>query len=226
MALARFKDLCIDAVDPPRLGEFWGTMLGLQYVEHDDGSVHLQGPTDQHTIWINAVPERKTVKNRVHLDVHAESISDFEAFGATVIDHASGYPWVVMGDPEGGEFCAFIRDERYDYRLYEVVVDSVDAEGTARWWADMLGAYALLDQQHRSAWIEGVPGMPFDCMVFVPVPEPKTVKNRVHWDVHTDDVDALVDAGATVLRPKGEDGLGWHVLADPEGNEFCAFTPD
>lgn len=60
--------------------------------------------------------------------------------------------------------------------------------------------------------------------VFTPVPEPKTVKNRVHWDVLLDDatVDDLVAAGATVLR-RPDDEIDWTVLADPEGNEFCAF---
>jgi hypothetical protein len=41
---------------------------------------------------------------------------------------------------------------------------------------------------------------------------------------HTDDLAALLAHGATVLRPKGDQGLGWSVLADPDGNEFCAFT--
>jgi len=49
------------------------------------------------------------------------------------------------------------------------------------------------------------------------------VKNRVHWDVEVADVGLLVDAGATLLRPQGSD-LDWHVLADPQGNEFCAFS--
>ena len=55
------------------------------------------------------------------------------------------------------------------------------------------------------------------------MPEPKTAKNRIHLDVTTDDVDALVAAGATVLRAQ-DDEIGWTVLADPHGNEFCAFT--
>jgi predicted enzyme related to lactoylglutathione lyase len=50
------------------------------------------------------------------------------------------------------------------------------------------------------------------------------VKNRLHIDVTTDDLDALVARGARVLRAKGDGGLGWTVLADPDGNEFCAFT--
>ena len=57
------------------------------------------------------------------------------------------------------------------------------------------------------------------------MPEPKTVKNRVHIDVVTDDVDALIAHGATVVRGPG-DGIDFHVLADPDGNEFCAFVPD
>jgi hypothetical protein len=58
------------------------------------------------------------------------------------------------------------------------------------------------------------------------VPEPKTVKNRVHIDVTTDDLDALVAHGARVLRANRDGGIEWTVLADPDGNEFCAFTSD
>jgi hypothetical protein len=61
-------------------------------------------------------------------------------------------------------------------------------------------------------------------MDFAPVPEPKTVKNRIHWDVWADDVQPLLDAGATLLRAR-DDEIGWDVLADPEGNEFCVFRP-
>ena len=58
----------------------------------------------------------------------------------------------------------------------------------------------------------------------MPGEAPKTVKNRVHWDVKLVDttIDGLVDSGATLLRPK-DDEIGWWVMADPEGNEFCAF---
>jgi Glyoxalase-like domain len=60
-------------------------------------------------------------------------------------------------------------------------------------------------------------------MDFAAVPEPKTAKNRIHWDVTVPSVAPLVEAGASVLREPGGD-IRWHVLADPEGNEFCAFT--
>ena len=49
------------------------------------------------------------------------------------------------------------------------------------------------------------------------------MKNRIHWDVTAESVRPLLDAGATVLRAP-DDEITWHVLADPEGNEFCCFT--
>mgnify|MGYP001174267249 CR=1 FL=1 len=86
----------------------------------------------------------------------------------------------------------------------------------------MYGAAVIHDPRGHST-VEKVPGMPILTMDFVPVPEPKAVKNRIHWDVTVTDVQPLIDAGATLLRPRDEE-IRWHVLADPEGNEFCAFT--
>jgi len=71
-------------------------------------------------------------------------------------------------------------------------------------------------------FLEEVPGMPFESVVFTPVPEPKTVKNRIHWDVTAESVQPLLDAGAGLFRAR-DDEIGWDVLADPEGNEFCVF---
>ena len=56
-------------------------------------------------MWINAVPEPKTVKNRMHLDVHARSVDELLALGATVLDEQPR--WTVMADLEGNEFCVF-----------------------------------------------------------------------------------------------------------------------
>ena len=64
--------------------------------------------------------------------------------------------------------------------------------------------------------------MPVLGMAFNGAPEAKTVKNRVHWDVTVTDLQLLLDAGATLPRTKDNE-IRWHVFADPEGNEFCAF---
>jgi Glyoxalase-like domain len=65
-------------------------------------------------------------------------------------------------------------------------------------------------------------------LLFIPVPEPKTVKNRVHLDVtpldstRDEEVQRLLGMGATfVADHRRDDGTGWVVLADPGGNEFC-----
>jgi hypothetical protein len=68
-----------------------------------------------------------------------------------------------------------------------------------------------------------VPEAPFDALVFVPVPERKTVKNRIHIDVTTPDVQRLIAAGARMLHAQ-DAHISWSVLADPDGNEFCAFV--
>jgi hypothetical protein len=220
MAIARFKDLCLDANDPARLGEFWAAVLGLDW---DAKHEALTGPTPGHRIWINEVPEPHTVKNRVHLDVYARDLADLEALGARQVDigQAGAEPWTVMADPEGGEFCAFLRAEVPEERLHALVVDSADPEAQAQWWAGVYGVAVT----RNDGWftLEDVPGMPILTMDFVPVPEPKTAKNRVHWDVTVPAIAPLVEAGAAVLR-EPDDDIHWHVLADPEGNEFCAFT--
>jgi hypothetical protein len=81
-----------------------------------------------------------------------------------------------------------------------------------------------VDDEGGFSSVQDIPECPWDSFDFAGVPEPKTAKNRVHIDVTTDDLEALVAHRATVLRAKGDACLGWTVLADPDGNEFCAFT--
>jgi hypothetical protein len=227
--LATYKDLCIDAVDADVAARFWGGMLGLTPGPHRDGIWWLDDESGQAVAWVNPVPEPKTVKNRMHIDVNAESLEAALAAGASVVDDES-FRWTVMRDPDGQEFCIFVRDTPIERRLYELVLDSgpgmAECLAIARWWGDVLGAEVGQDQEEGHCWIEGVPGAPFDAISFGPVPEPKTVKNRVHIDVTTDDLDALVAHGARVLRANRDGGIEWSVLADPDGNEFCAFTPN
>jgi Glyoxalase-like domain len=224
VAIATFRDLCIDAVDDAKMQVFWAETLGLDPVPDDGGTLDLVGPTPEHRVWINKVPEPVIVKQRVHLDVHAASAEEVLARGATPVDLES-FRWKVLKDPEGGELCVFEREVVPSYKLYEVVVDSRDAHAIASWWAEVLGATV---QDHDGdddvfSYFEDAPGMPFE-MVFGDVPEPKTVKNRIHWDVWSSDLQGLLDRGATLLRGPDDD-IDWHVLADPEGNEFCVFAP-
>ena len=222
---ATFKDLCIDAVDPVLLGSFWAAVLGRDLSRREDGIVVLTGATPRHTVWLAPVTEPVTVKQRVHLDVHAGDVAVVLALGATPEDLES-FPWRVLRDPEGGELCVFERAQVPAERFYEIGVDCADPEGQARWWAGVLGGRVEVSAEHGWAAVEEVPGAPFECLVFAPVPEPKTVKNRIHWDVDATGggtVEELVRRGARVLRQPDAD-IAWTVMADPEGNEFCVFA--
>jgi hypothetical protein len=224
MPLATYKDLCIDASDPSRLGPFWATALGRRLEESDPTDRVLRGTSPAQTVWINHVPEPKTVKNRVHLDVHTGDLATLTAAGATVLNDTD-FRWVVMADPEGQEFCAFVREAPPEDLLYEIVVDCADPEAVAGWWGQVFGLPVTSHDKGEWFSLERLPGAPFESLTFSAVPEPKTTKNRVHWDV-IGSTEALVAAGARLLRPAIEDpepDRRWDVLADPEGNEFCAF---
>ncbi|HZY27214.1 MAG TPA: VOC family protein [Jiangellaceae bacterium] len=228
MSLATWRALCMDAADHTRLAGFWAAVLGLTPADPGDGSMRLDGEHEDQQLWVNPVPEAKTVKHRVHLDVEVGDLDGLEGLGATVLrPPGDDRHWWVMADVEGGEFCSFVRDSRPSLpgRLYELVVDCADAHAQADWWAGVLGIERERESQEHFAALEGGDLLPFDYLCFVPVPEPKRAKNRIHWDVVAPDVGVLVARGARVLR-EPDDEISWHILADPEGNEFCAFpTP-
>ncbi len=215
--MTRFKELCLDTDGDGRvLGEFWAAATGCRYVPGGtDDPGGIEGDLEGMGIALCPVPEPRTVKHRVHLDVHTDAVETLLAAGATRAPGYEGVPWTVLLDPEGGELCAFVREEVPGYRVYELVVDSRDPAAIAGWWGEVFGVEPHREPDHL--WLDGVPGMPFE-MVFGQVPEPKTVKNRLHWDVYGDPAE-LLDRGATRLW----DQPRWSVLADPEGNEFCVF---
>jgi hypothetical protein len=225
VAVVEFKDLCIDAGDPVLLGQFWAGALDLQFHLQGGGDAYLTGPTPQHTIWVNAVPEAKSVKHRMHLDVTTLSVERLVRNGASVID-ASSFNWTVMNDPEGGEFCAFLRSELPQHVLHAVVIDCASAESSAtiaQWWGSAFAAEVVHDPRGFSSVVR-INGAPFDSLDFIPVPEPKGVKNRLHIDVTSAAIDTVLAHGATLVRG-GDEEISWSVCADPDGNEFCVFTP-
>ena len=105
------------------------------------------------------MPEPKTVKQRVHLDLHVAAVADLIALGATVLDDSQ--PWTDMADPEGGELCAFVRDPATltDYRLYEVVVDSADPVMIAPGGPSGSAVPVEHERDQESSWLEP-PGCP------------------------------------------------------------------
>ena len=102
-----------------------------------------------------------------------------------------------------------------------VTFDSTDPMALAAFWAAALGSDVDEDSTPRRAWVEPA-GWGGPTLWFQPVPEPKTAKNRQHFDLRAvgpvaDEVARLQALGASVI---GRDG-DVVVMADPEGNEFC-----
>lgn len=220
MPTAIFKDLCADAADPARVAAFWGATLGLTVESTDNGDAVLRSADGAARIWVNAVAEPKVVKNRVHLDLHVPHDGALLAIGATLL--ADNGNFRVLADPEGNEFCAFPTTEA-SVAAFALCTDSADPASIAAWWAGVTGATVGPGPDGTPRYLHGVAGLAAVVWKFVPVDDPRTVKNRWHWDVLADVAD-LVAAGATVVRERDGE-IGWTVLADPDGNEFCAFTP-
>lgn len=111
-------------------------------------------------------------------------------------------------------------------RLYQIVVDAHDPGRLARWWASVLG-YELLYESSDEVII-GLSPDQYPGIVFLPVADEKSTKNRLHLDLDPDDYDAEVARiralGATPVDI-GQGDVPWVVLADIEGNEFCILTP-
>jgi Glyoxalase-like domain len=233
MHSASFKDLCMDAGDALALGRFWASVLGATFSDQGDGSARVDPPPGRpaaERVWVDPVPEPRTVKTRVHVDLRLPG-GDPAALvqaGASVVRELGADPWWVLADPEGNEFCAFPQrpDEPRPAGVFELCVDCRDALAQATWWAGVVGGKVERSAKGAFAWIEAAAGFPWQYWVFNEVPEPKAAKNRAHWDVDLTGSQPgdLVNAGAVVLREPDDDRVWW-VLADPEGNEFCAFPP-
>jgi hypothetical protein len=109
----RWQATCIDAVDPWALGRWWSELLGWPIDEEDseDDEVYLVPPSGGWPqLAVFRVPEGKSVKNRLHIDLvpddQAAEVARAEAMGARRVDIGQGSPtWVVLADPDGNEFC-------------------------------------------------------------------------------------------------------------------------
>lgn len=109
--------------------------------------------------------------------------------------------------------------------IKSVTFDCSDALVVGRFWAAAIGSSVDEDSTSGKAFVES-PGWGGPSMWFQQVPEPKSAKNRVHFDLRAagalgEAVDQLVEMGASLIRWQNDDLA---VMSDPEGNEFCVET--
>lgn len=115
-------------------------------------------------------------------------------------------------------------------RITELVIDAADAERLARFWCDVLD-YVELDREADGSIEIGPPGTGFGgpqpTIVLSPTTDARPTKLRLHFDVNATDRDQdaelrrLLALGATPVDVGQTGDESWHVLSDPEGNEFC-----
>lgn len=115
-------------------------------------------------------------------------------------------------------------------RIASLVVDAVDAERLARFWAEALGWQIIKRGPYGATIGDESGGLEID---FRTVPDqPKETKNRLHLDIkpvsrgQADELDRLLALGARRVDVGQRPDVSWYVLADPEGNEFCLCRPD
>jgi Glyoxalase-like domain len=238
----RLECVVIDALDPVRVARFWSAATGWQLVMETADEVAVEPPDgdpDGIPLVFVPVPEPKTGKNRIHLDLRSETargqadaVLRLRDLGAVPVDIGQGdVPWDVLADPEGNELC--VLNPRDDYQdagpVAAVVIDTAAPTARAAFWSAATGwpvvrggpdYVALRAAGGRGPYIE-----------LIGATQPKVVKNRLHLDVapypdgdHAAEVARLTALGA---RPVdiGQGDVPWTVLADPEGNEFRVLLP-
>ncbi|MGI8578267.1 MAG: VOC family protein [Nocardioidaceae bacterium] len=112
--------------------------------------------------------------------------------------------------------------------IQNICVDCASPYALAQFWSQVLDLPVHPDNEPDDEEV-GVPLAEGRELLFIKVPEPKTVKNRLHLCLRPQqsrdlEVDRLIGIGATMVDDRRKpDGSGWAVLADPERNEFCVL---
>jgi predicted enzyme related to lactoylglutathione lyase len=110
----------LDCKDPKELAPFWARALGYKEIAAAGQYVVLgTGDRTQHELILQGVAEPKTVKNRMHLDIHTPDVEAeaqrLEALGARRVEgpiEEWGEHWIILADPEGNELCVCHERER------------------------------------------------------------------------------------------------------------------
>jgi hypothetical protein len=237
----RLVTLCFDANDPLTLARFWAATLQWEIDNEADEEIGLL-PSDgtPFEILFLPVPDAKTTKSRIHLDLVSNSEEDqrqmvgrLVALGARRVDigQPSDADYVVLADPEDNEFCLILRGDFFATTdLIGAIVYEPANASVGHFWSEATGWPVVYDQDGDTA-IRAPNGRgPF--ITFGPASGgPKAGKNRLHLDVAPPpggdqdvEVDRLIELGAQRIDI-GQGDVSWVVMADPDGNEFCVLTP-
>ena len=229
----RLHALCLDAREPDRLAEFWGSLLGWRPADDERGALALE-PADDTGFRLRFVAsaEPKTLQNLMHFDLTSTSLDDQATTVARVLELGGRHcdvgqgpddDHVVLADPEGNEMCVI---EPWNNFLADCgFIGAVSSDGSAQvghFWSEALGWPLVWDQDGETA-VQSPRGGTKVSWGGPPVAVKRT-RNRQRFDLVATEPDTdlarLVDLGASRLA----DVDGGVELADPDGNEFLV-TP-
>jgi len=233
-----WENIVFDAVDPRTLGRFWEATVGAQQLTDNPDTYetrlhHEGGPVLD--LCFQRVPEPPAEPLRLHLDLRGadeqqQTVDRLLSRGATHLDIGQGdVPWVVLGDPEGNQFCVMEQRDVYvdTGPIAALPLDSGDPDRDVALWQWLTGwtsapgvaPHSLRHPSRRGPLLE-----------LCTEPAPKgDGKNRVHLDIRLeagDDADEVARGvayrGGRELHPDWGD-LPWRFFADGSGNEFCVL---
>jgi hypothetical protein len=227
----RLQALCFDAHHPRLLAQFWAALLDWEI--SGDGVTLRPGDDTEIPMRFAPTQARKTGPNQLHFHLTSASLDDQQqtvaralSLGARHVDFGQrpeeGH--IVLADPEDNEFCVIEPGNRFLAGcgfFAELACEGSRAAGL--FWSAALGWPLVWDQDEETA-IRSPRGGPKIAWGGPPL-APKTGKYRMHFDLVADDdqeaeVDRLITLGATPIDI-GQGEVGWTVLADPDGHEFC-----
>lgn len=224
----RLVALTHDALEPARVAQFWGALLDRPAVEDDRGFLVPGSPTQVGLRFIGSTTEKVTVSD-VHLHVTSEGIGQQAvvdralALGAVHVDvgQLPGEGHVVLGDPEGNEFCVIEPHNNYLRGcgpLGELACDGLRATGL--FWSEALGWPLVWDQDEETAIQSPLGGT--KVAWGGPPLEPSGARDRQRFELtgSGDDVEELLGSGARLVETAG----GTVELKDPDGHEFSVLV--
>ena len=237
----------LDALDAPRLAQFYEQLTGWRRLFEDPGQGVALAPTlppvagQGWLLYAEHDTGRTTTKNRAHLDlaVRPEQLDtevrralDLGA-GRADVGQTGDEAWIVLADPEGNEFCLVPVETSRPGGVDAVTLDVADPDRAASFWSTLLEWHAVR-RDEDSVRLRAPVGQAWD-LLLLRTDDTKGSKNRVHPELVPDgergdeqarprEVDRALDLGAT-RADIGQGGVSWDVLADPDGNEFCVLAP-
>jgi hypothetical protein len=217
------------------MARFWGGLLGWSPADDLHGTALVPNDDTGFRLRFIRSTAPKLGQNPMHFDLTSSSLDDQRetvaralGLGGQHIDvgQRPDEPHVVLGDPEGNEFCVIEPGNNFLADCGFVGALACDgSQEVGYFWSEALGWPLVWDQDQETA-IRSPDGGPKITWGGPPV-APKTGKNHVHVDLAVPEedgreaeVDRLLSLGASRVDI-GQGEVAWVVLADPDGNEFC-----